>query len=276
MGSQRCILNHWMAGAGKWDGLNNLNIEENKSEMCSSSFSSAGSWVFAHTTRTRKTLTAQSGAAVLRQPSRSGGQGCFRKMLNSATPTAWCRSYISKYREADGALVCTQRGKTKVVTGLYQDTTVGAGFSLPFKGGRTDLEDFFVWRLKLSVSFCGDCWIRSCWSAGWSFLMKGQWCDGLSRAVASAHCEIVSWGKGLAPPSLACLPLKSPPATVPLMIFLTGRENTVVCLVCFKNRFLNLPATVRRVSETQCPGLCGSTSNRKCGTSLWGHGKWQH
>lgn len=88
--------------------------------------------------------------------------------------------------------------------------------------------------------------------------------------------KAVSWSKGPAPPSLACLPPKSLPATVPLMIFMTGRESTVVCFVCFKNRLLNLQATVQRVSETRCLGVCRSTSNRKRGTSSWGHGKWQH
>lgn len=40
------------------------------------------------TTRTRKTLAAQSGAAILRRSSGSGGQSCFRKMPDPATPTA--------------------------------------------------------------------------------------------------------------------------------------------------------------------------------------------
>lgn len=65
--------------------------------------------------------------------------------------------------------------------------------------------------------------------------------------------KTVSWSKGPALPSLACLPLKSPPATVFLTMFLTGRESTIVCLVCFKNRVLNLQATVQCVSETLVP-----------------------
>lgn len=52
-----------------------------------------------------------------------------------------------------------------------------------------DLEGFSLRRRKLSDSFSGDCWISPCRSAGWSFLTKGRWHDGLSRAVASAQCK---------------------------------------------------------------------------------------
>lgn len=141
------------------------------------------------TTRTRNTLAVQSGAAVLGWSSGSGGQGCFRKMPNPATRTARCQSCGSERSQAAGAPVCTRRGKTKVVTGLYQNTTVGDGFSLSSWGSRTDLEGFSLQRRKLSDGFSGACWISLCWSAGWSFLTKGRWRDGLSRAVALVQCE---------------------------------------------------------------------------------------
>lgn len=60
---------------------------------------------------------------------------------------------------------------------------VGDGFTLSW-GSRADLEGFSLPRQKLSDSFSGDCWVSPCWPAGWSFLTKGWWRDGLSRAVA--------------------------------------------------------------------------------------------
>lgn len=172
--------------------------------------------------------------------------------------------------------VCTQREKTKDVAEGYQNVTVGSDFTLSFWCGRTDLEGFSLWRWRSWTVFLG-----TAGSAHADLLVGGSWWRAsslMSYRGPSLQFSVkaVSWSKGPALPSLACLPLKSPPATVLLMIFLTGRESTIVCLVCFKNRFLNLQATVQCVSETWCPRVCRSTRNHKHGTSLWGHGKWQH
>lgn len=114
-----------------------------------------------------------------------------------------------------------------------------------------------------------SCWVSPCCS----FLLKPGYAR-LSGGHRYPSVWAVSWGIGLAPPGLPCCPLSAPPATACWVIFLTGRKSTVVCLFSFKNRFLNMWATVVRVWSL-VPGAGSSTSNHRHGLGSSGRWRWQ-
>lgn len=220
------------------------------------------------TTWTRKMLTLQNGAAILRQLSGSGGQEnveCCTAHSVMPELLQWaqrgCQGSSLYMRRKD-------RGDHKAVQKWWVMASPSSS------GCRTDPGGLLPSKAESSLlgtagSAHADPLVGASWQKAGGVM--GYWGPSLQFIM-----KAVSWSKGPALPSLASLPLKSPPATVPLMIFVTGRESTIVCLVCFRNRLLNLQMTVCCVSEIGCPGVYQSTSNRKRGTSLWRHAKWQH
>lgn len=126
------------------------------------------------------------GIAILRWSSGSRGQSCFRKMLSPPMPVVWCSvmlelrlqgSSLHTKREDQG---CCRMGP-KCHSGQWLHPLLLGWQNWP--GG------LFPTKVKMLDSFSGNWWISPHWSAGCWFLMKTQWCDGLSRTVTSVQCK---------------------------------------------------------------------------------------